>query len=310
MKKSIIVAAVAAALVLGTSPANAVAPSLPAGDSLFEVACDNDVPDFQLFSLDLAAMTRDLLGGGLGLSFAPVCALQGAILPGSDWFYYPDDQDQMWRSDLTSGDVQFVRAFAGNVGTVYSITITPDGDAYALDDSGDVGNLYSLDLSTGALSLVGAIADPEVGTPFGEMYGFAYDGVTEKFYGVEDTQGRLFEFDVATRALTLLATNPDYTVRSMSFDSEGNLWVNGSGFGRTVRQLTLANFGTTANWTDSGSFNRSDYSRSLVVRLPPVEEDSDGSESLADTGAADATPYLLGGLLAAGIALALRRRRV
>lgn len=304
MKKVAIALIVSSSLLFGVSPAHAVAPVLPAGDQLFESNCDDGANDHQLFSLDFVAGTRDPIGNGTGGNTLNNCATQGAILPGTDWFYYGDYEGQLRRVDLDSGLVEPVATITGNTADVYALTIGPDGSAYAIDSPGAGGlNLYLLDLSSGVLTPFGPLVGPSLGV-FGAAYGFAYDGVTEKYYIAESEGATLVELDMDTLTLTSVGSTGSYWIGSMAFDSDGNLWINGSY--DEVNQLTLANVGTTANWSIGDTWDRTDYSESLVIRLAPVEEE----EGLADTGSADATPYLLGGLLAAGIALVIRRRRV
>lgn len=311
MKRFVFAAVAATFLVLGASPAQAdVAPILPSGDELFEMTCDSGSNDRQLFSLDLVALARDSVGSGTSVSaLAEDCGTQGAILPGTDWFYFVDGQSgDLVRADLNTGTIEVIATVLknGSAVTVYSLAIGPDGSAYMI---GVAHKLYSLNLASGALTELGA-----VNLPTGTTYGFAYDAVTDDFYVAESGHGTLSTLDIATQTATLVGTNAGRFIGSMSFDSDGNLWVNGD-FGGAVSQTTLADFGTPANWKNSDGMSPDLYSVSLVVRHGSASSGGGGGgddedESLANTGSADATAYLVGGLLSAGIALALRRRRV
>lgn len=267
---------------------------------MFEVSCDSSTNGDQLHSLNLEAGTRTPIGdgvppGGTGSG----CAGQGAIKPGTDWLYFSGNSSDLFRVNLISGDVELVGQIMkdGSPVVLSALSIDGSGNAYGLTWY----NLYSLDLSTATLSdeKPADIAALTGGTP----NGFAYDEKTDEFY-VTEYEGGLYRLDVATGELTLLATNPDFWVASMAFDSRGRMWVNSEGLG--VTSVNLEDFGNTARWSDWDVLSPEVYSNSIAIRRSQTSND----EGLANTGASNAAPYLLGGLLAAGIALAIRRRRV
>jgi LPXTG-motif cell wall-anchored protein len=302
MKKMIVAGVSFALLFAPVAPASAN-PTLPAGDVLYEMSCDGMINGFQLHLLNTSDNTRTAIGTATG---AVQCASQGAILPGTDWFYFTDFADTLVRADVTSGLTEVIGDLrdAGVARDIDSLAMDDNGNAYAL--SGET--LFSVDLSSGNLT---SVAAANFATLTGGMpIGFAYDPTTDKFYVAEDGESNLYSINISTGALTFIATNSDYWVSSMSFDSDGNLWVNGGH--SYVSRVAISDFGNSANWIDSAALSPNVYSESLAIaRLASNdEENSDGSESLANTGSADAAPYLLGGLLAAGIALAFRRRRV
>jgi hypothetical protein len=177
-----------------------------------------------------------------------------------------------------------------------ALSIDGFGNAYGLTRY----NLYSLDLLTGALSEEKP-AD-FVALTGGSPLAFAYDEKTGEFYVVEDANGGLYQLDVQTGDLTLLASNPDFWIGSMAFDSIGRMWVNGEAF--DVARITLANFGDTAQWSVWEVLSPDVQSYSLVIRRPQTS----GNENLANTGAAEIAPLVIVGLGAAVLAFAIRRR--
>lgn len=298
MKRLTAVMAGLVLLLVSTSPATA-SPRLLEGDTMFEVSCDRSTNGDQLHSLNIEAGTRTPIGdgvppGGTGSG----CAGQGAIKPGTNWHYFSGNFG-LFRVNLITGVVEMVGQITkdGSPVVLSSLSIDGSGNAYGLTRY----NLYSLDLSTATLS------DEKpadiVALTGGAPDAFAYDEITDEFYVVED-QGGLYRLDVATGELTLLATNQDFWVASMAFDSRGRMWVNSEGLG--VTSVNLEDFGNTARWSDWDLLSPEVYSNSLAIRRPQTSN----SENLANTGSADATAFLVGGLLAAGIAIAIRRRRV
>jgi hypothetical protein len=274
-------------------------PTLPAGETMYEVSCDSSTNADQLHSLNIEAGTRTPIGdgvppGGTGSG----CASQGAVKPGTDWYYYTDGHsDGLFRVNLISGDVELVGQIMkdGSPVMLSSMAIDGSGNAYGLTRY----NLYSLNLSTATLS------DEKpadiVALTGGSPGAFAYDEVTDKFYVVEN-YGGLYRLDVATGELTLLVTNPDFWVASMAFDSRGRIWVNSEGLG--VTSVNLADFGITARWSDWHVLSPEVYSNSLAIRRTQTSN----NENLANTGAVEIAPLVIGGLGAAVLAFAFRRR--
>lgn len=302
MKHLLVAGASLALLLAPVAPASAN-PTLPAGDVLYEMSCDFGADGFQLHSLNTSDNTRTAIGTGTAGS---ECGSQGAMLQGTNWFYFVEDSPTgLVRTDVTSGLTEVIGEFReeGAVRQVQSLAIDDNGNAYALNKQ----TLYSVNLTTGALTSVAAASLFE--DLRGNAYGFAYDPTTDKFYVGHNGGDGLYSLNMSTGEYTLIATNFDYWTGSMSFDSDGYLWVNGDT--NQVSRVAISDFGNSANWIDSAALSPNIYSQSLVIaRAPSGEGGDDEGESLAATGSADATPYLLGGLLAAGIALAIRRRRV
>lgn len=305
VKKLLTAVASITLLLAPVAPASAN-PTLPTGDALYEVTCDTTSLDHQLYSLSLADGLRTAIGSGTGVMTTGElndCALQGAILPGTDWFYHNDySVETLFRTNLVTGvveEVGLLREGGTNHG-IYSIAIDDDGNAFALSYE----KLFSLDLATGNLT---AIVDANTyDLASGYPYGFAYDPKTDKFYVVEGGGGGLYTLNMSTGVFSHVATNLRRVVYSMTFDSHGMLWTKG--LDNFVSRVSLADFGTNESWENSDEFTPAFLGASIVVARFETSEDDE--EGLANTGSTDATPYLVGGLLAAGIALVLRRRRV
>jgi LPXTG-motif cell wall-anchored protein len=304
VKKLLIVGASIALLLAPVAPASAN-PTLPAGDALYEMTCDNVVADYRLHSVNTSDNTRTAVGAGTNTSNINECGYQGAMLPGTDWFYFVDymNGNRLVRVDVTTGVTEVIGDLreGGAYQGIYSLTINDNGNAYALSYE----TLFAVNLNTGGLSSLVAANTYDIAE--GYPYGFAYDPKTKKYYVAEDGAGGLYTLNIGTGVFTLVATNTDYWVGSMAFDSNGYLWVNGDT--NKVSRVALNRFGDSDDWVDSAALSPNVYSESLVIARGPGGGDDD-EEGLANTGSADATPYLVGGLLAAGIALVFRRRRV
>lgn len=295
-----------AAFVASATPALAVVPTLPAGNVLFQVTCDSaDANDRQLMIADIVGGSNSLLGDGTGANTLGDCGLQGALAPGTDWFYYNDgtNRDTLVRVNVVTGDVEEIGAIREDSSPrdIYGIAIGPDGIAYALS----YDYLYTIDLLTGELTYLN---EPDVyGQNEGYPYGFAYDPKTRKFYVAEDGDGEIFSLDVSTGLLTSVNINGDFWIGSMVFDSAGYLWFNGDDF--KLRRATLRTFNDNATILETADLyvgGTSVYSESLGIVRPPVTEDE--SEALAPTGSSDVTGFAaLAGLV--GLAAVWMRRR-
>ncbi len=298
-KLSLFVAAVMASVSLSGNVALANGqPTLLPGDTLFEVSCDSSDNTHQLYQLDLENNARVAVGTGSG-STSGDCASQGAILPGSDWFYFIDlwnTGQPLVRVNLGSGAVEIISEtnYLGQSANLHSLTIDSDGSAFALSDE----RLFAVNLTTGALTLIG---DYDYGfESAGSPFAFAYDPTTDKFY-VADS-GMLSEIDVATGVATRIGYRGP-SVASMAFDSGGALWLNGHG--NYVSTTTIDGF---SQWEQTSAFSPNVNSESLaIINLPESPEDD--PEGLAATGADNLAMLGLAGALLVGTAVIVRRRR-
>ena len=302
--KKLLTVLLGAAFAVSASPAVAVAPTLPAGDFLFQVECDEDLNDRQLLGVDLDIEELVLIGDGDGAGDLG-CVAQGSMDPGTDWFYFVDwyiAGDTLARVNVVSGVVEEIGLMLdeGAEAQIISLAIGPDGNAYALSDE----NLYGVNLDNGDLFLLNRpnVAALNGGSP----YGFAYDPTTEHFYVAEDGDTEIHQLNVETGELSYVTENSDFWIGSMAFDSEGYFWFNGND--SKVRRGSLLNFDDSANVLATGDLLlESEVVYSESIGISRAEIDDSDTEDLAPTGSTD-----LGGLavlagLAAIAALAVRR---
>jgi hypothetical protein len=189
-------------------------------------------------------------------------------------------------------------------------------------------DLYSVDLATGELTVLGALGVEG-------LYGFAVDPSTGEFFAISPA-GLFYSVDVTTGAVTLLGDTGLNAVEfnapfSLQIDSAGILWVEGdafegdSGFVSNLWSIDPADLAGSSVLSGAitgveGTF----YTESLlyvpapvvpVVPVVPVEPAVVAAPvvpQLANTGV-DVAPLAAGGALVAllGVALlvpAIRRR--
>jgi hypothetical protein len=301
--KKLVILLVSACLGLSTAPAMASPLTLPGNDLMFQVSCDGSHNRNQLSQVNLATSRLSVIGVGDG-SPGQACASQGAFAA-EGWYYFVDyyQDDRLRRTNLETGEIDVIGTLHDESGNrnIQSIAVGPTGDVYAIGSH----NLYHLNIADASLTLATAIDD--TGLTLGGMYGFAYDPTTQKFWVADDSGAGLYKLNVDTGHLTFVASNPDYWVGSMDFDSDGNLWFNGDG--DYVARVAPSQFG------DSSKIRQSDpliyetdniYSESLLIVRDPIPEKK--PEGLAYTGAADVTWILWLAAFAVIGAVVLRRR--
>jgi hypothetical protein len=297
--KKLVIGGASLALILSSTVAHGTeAPTLPAVDAMYEISCDAAINNWQLYALDLSALTRTAIGDGTGTTTGEECALQGALLPGTDWFYYPDNfQAFLMRVNVVTGGVEQVGAWGESI---YSLAIDDEGNAYALT----YDTLFSVNLETGALTEL--VEADTYGMDEGYPYGFAYDPKTDKFYMAEDGEDSLYTLNISTGEFTFVADQDAYFLGSIAFDSDGYLWTNDGQVSALVRRVPLSGFGDAPAWEETATMTPSVASESLIIaRGEPVDSDA---ESLATTGSIDPLPLVAFGAMLAGTAAVIRRR--
>jgi hypothetical protein len=174
MKKSLtraaaLMAATSVAFTLSTTAASAADPrTLPSGTTLCGISHEN--PANQLYSIsgtDAGAtpigVASDIVGASsnVGPAAWDAATKKAYYLL---WNSAPDGIDELATIDRKTGIATKVADFSIS-GTpvddddnnyLVSIAIAPNGTAYAIAKNADTQNLYSLDLTTGALTLVAA----------------------------------------------------------------------------------------------------------------------------------------------------------
>jgi LPXTG-motif cell wall-anchored protein len=290
-------------LVLGTAaPAMAAGRTLPTGDQMFIVDCDQPII-IELYGVDAATADSTLIGDGTNPVVNDGCAYQPAYDVTTGISYFIEDRDidgdssTLWRVDTVTGESVQVGEFHTPElmePQMYAMAIGIDGKAYAIDDNDE---LYSLNLANAEVTFVQALAD-------GPIHGFAVDPRSGQFYVTETDD--LYRLDVSTGVLTpvleldFLGTS----IRSLQVDTAGVFWyINDFGEGAELWSSTAAEGSELL----SGVFSAGDpdiYSQALLIIPVPAP-------ALAATGSELAPTALIAGLgiLTLGGALLLLRRR-
>lgn len=227
---AVLASTVLAAIALSAAPAYAApARTLPSNYTLYAIDCEDTTG--QLYSL----ATDTAQGTPVGTaSDGTACAGQGAWDPATKTAYYLgwnySNSDSVLTSvDLVTGASTSIHLFTiGGVGAdVESIAIGADGAAYAMVRVGAGSAVFSLDLGTGAMTLVAATPDSS-----SAYYGFSVDPTSGLFYAI-NYQGRVARFDPASRLVTVqtpvdLDQDPateDTRTYSLTIDGNGIWWI-------------------------------------------------------------------------------------
>ncbi len=304
--KRIVIGFITVGLAMLAAPASASTLSLAGNDEMYQVSCDGSHQRNQLTQVHLAEQTVTTIGTGEGAP-GSACASQGALIASTGWFYYVDwaNNDRLLRTDLETGSIEVIGILhEGGAGMdIDSLAVGPGEQVYAIRNH----NLYNLNLDDASVSLATAI-DP-TGLSLGHLYGFAYDPSSKHYYVVDDEGDSLYKLNVETGHLTYVATNSDFWVGSMDFDSDGYMWFNGDDNG--VYRVWPSQFGNSSKIRGSGDLDYlgdNIYSESLQILRDPIPAKDKDNEGLAYTGAADIS-WVLGFAGIAGLgAVALRRR--
>lgn len=254
----------------------------------FAYSGDGDTTGGNLYRIDLANNSLTTVGPMAdvlleGLSFGP----GGTTLYGID-----DSADALYIINTTTAATTLV----GSLGIDEAdpgMSLCPDNNIMYL--SGESGNLYSINLATGAATPIG---------PTGlNITGLACS-VSGQLYGYDDSDDNLYAINRTTGAATLIGP--------LGFDSaDGGLGFNGS-------QLLLVNDGAPTNLY---RVNTSTGAATLITQLSPddlsfesmaVDEEAAGGvisptqiPTLSEWGM-----IILSSLLALGTVLVMRRQRL
>ena len=309
-------------LILAATPASAAVAVLPEQDDLYAITSYNEIEglgeNLQLVSLDPTNVDGTPVGSG-----TPVTNFDGELqaaydaLRGVSWAPYVtydsvEEVDEFFLAmiDVTTGVTTTVGEILdgeGNTVSILGVMVGTDGVLYGFDDN--VYGLWKIDPTSAVATYVAEA---------GHFHSFAFDPVTNAYYGIEHEEGNpLYEINVTTGALTLVAASilPDGIgdSHSMQFDSNGVLWVTsflGSpSFDEVIATYSLG--GPIAEVVGVPNVDGSDIVVSptiLITRGPVAAPVAPVEPTLAATGS-DAGPVVLFGglLLAAGAAVVLGR---
>ncbi len=318
LKNSITVSAVLAALLTFGASAPALAAqtrTLPAGESLFAVDCENTIGQVASVDVTTAAVTA-LSAGNPGRNQA--CAADGGWDPVSGFAYYAaldNEPNNLFKVDVTSGlatDLGEIDFPAGSLNTVNEVSggimFDAAGVAYisfrAEDSNGFRGqwvgelNVTNGDITNEQKLTVGGTWIQSI-----RLYSGDFNPADGKFYLIDDHE--LLEVNMATGVATSHGDKGDKTVRwyGLAIDSNGVLWSTGS---------DAVTSSTVAGWATAGTEQISDnltmlgavtwYSKSnFIVGRAALAETGLDSNVIALTAAA---------WISAGVALLAVRRRV
>ena len=272
--RAVAVVGFAAVLIgLGASPASALISPTPTGalspgSALFAIDCDN-TPG-QLYSVDVSNAVGTKIGIGSNIDNS-TCAYGGAWDQATNSAYYvayKGGSGILASVDLSTGvSTQVGALLSGSTAKlIQSIAVGVDGSAYAIDDAGE---LYTLNLSTGALT-------PVASTGNGNLWGFAADPVTRVFYVLDYTSGVYSTIDLSTAVLTAagtLALLPNNRPEALQIDVNGTFWVENDGTGADIWSFDPAN---PTEAVESGVFTVAGthvYTESLILQpgiLPTI----------------------------------------
>jgi hypothetical protein len=230
MKKTVAVAAllgIAATIAFGATPAFAAdAPTLPAGQALYNIDCEDNGPQLWTFTTDGASTP---VGSPVE---AGSCAGGGQTSPvdGKTYFInYPGGPvSALATVDLATGEVTTIAAINGAVNDAWQLVITNDGTAYISQGQ----NLYAIDLATAATTLVGSMAPFNPGA-------MGYDYLTDTIYGFSGGNVmKVYTIDRTTGAPTDTGIGGNWPVATclgggpglaspdgVAFDSNGIAWI-------------------------------------------------------------------------------------
>lgn len=300
-----------AALALTAAPATAA--TLPAGDAVYVLPCDNAEFNGQLFRVDTATGQATRVGDWVNPD--PVvydCAGPGAYNPVDGlgyWISWADDAGYLISVDLSTGVNTLVGEFTlGGLPhyTPLALAIDAAGNAWATnyDFVADTDVLFSVDLATAALAVVGPTGLPAGSEDY--TYGLAWDPITEAVYGYNLFTLDVYTVDTATGAFTVFDGFVYSTLLpyAMAFDSAGQLWgINGDIVSAPLADLDDEEPLTVINPRPGGGADI--YSESIIIGPAPAAAPepelaaTGASDSALAAGAAGAL-ILLGGLLLAG----------
>lgn len=278
---------------------------------MYSIACDDGYPNMQLFSVDAATGASTTIGTGDGVVG---CASQPAWDATTNTAYYvmfDFPRSILATINTTTGSTTTVDYFTDTDAEpdespfVQAIAIGVDGDAYAFTDD----YFYSLELSTGTLKPLGAVAT--------ELLGFSVDPTTGLFYAV-DVAGNVYSVDVTDGTLLLVDSanfGPDFVTYSLQIDSAGTFWY--ASWNDEIGELELWSTGPEVAGTEelSGFFEdeSNEYFHEALLVTRSIEAPLPAAPVLANTGADSTSALFIGagalGALGLGAMLFVSRRR-
>jgi len=310
MRKTVgVMAAAAGIAVLGLASAPATSATLPAADAVYILPCDETEYNGFLYSVDTTTGQATRVGSWVNPDqdvFS--CAGPAAYNPANGlgyWISWADSEGFLISVDLTTGINTNIGEFtlAGNdYYTPIAIAIDSDGNAWATSWGSTPDELFSVNLATAELTLVG----PTGVTPESNNFGLAWDPVTQLVYGYNVDNYDFYTVNTLTGAFTLFNDNVLSSISpyAMAFDSAGQVW----GINQDIISAPLADLDDSEELTVINPYSGGGgdiYSESIIIAPAPIVA------ALADTGRDDSGIVIAGTagvlFLVAGALLARRR---
>lgn len=299
-----------AALAFAATPVAAA--TLPAGDQIYLLPCDDDVYDGILYAVDATTGVATRVGDWVNPDDTVyTCAGPGAYNPVTGlgyWIAWEGPEAYLISVDLTTGVNTNIGQFTIEGDPYYTpiaIAIDGTGAAWATSWDEDPDILYSLDLATAALTAVG----PTGTGASSDNYGLAWDPVTNLVYAFNVGTEDFYTVNTATGAFTLYNDDVlgDLNPYAIAFDSAGQVWgVDQNLISAPLTNLDASELVQVVNPYTDPEAEGNIYSESIIIAPAPAPalaatgSDGSGSAVIAMAGAI---------LLAAGIVIARRRPR-
>lgn len=300
-----------AALALAATPVAAA--TLPAGDEVYILPCDANEYDGILYQVDTATGVATRVGDWVNpddeiytcagpASYNPVDGL-------GYWIAWEGPESYLISVDLETGVNTNIGEFTLEGDPYYApiaIAIDDAGNAWATSWSSTPDVLFSLDLATAALTVVGATGVTEES----ENYGLGWDPITRLVYGYNVDTNDFYTVNTATGEFVLYNDDVfvDLEPYAIAFDSAGQVW----GINQDIvsAPLTALDDATTLEVINPYTDDDGDiYSESIIIK--PAALAPAPAPQLAATGADQSGTALVGFagvlLLLAGAVIARRR---
>lgn len=277
---SALVALLMSPIIAVPAGAASVGPVLPAEQTMYAISCDdgnnNDVLGDTLFTVDTTNGDLTKVGDGTAGVDSGSCAGQAAFDPTNNNLYYigndwaGDASNALSRMNVTTGVATRIGVFKlGGVETpISALAISSTGVAYAADSTA----LYTVNLSTGALTTVGALTGISPNA-------MSFD--TSSNLWIVDGSENLFQVNTSNGSTVSTSTDLQTAgigwVPGMAYDANGVLWVQDNVNLKAIHPNfpTLAhNFGTITQ-VEHPSY---DYYPGTIV-ISPADDGSDNEGS-------------------------------
>jgi hypothetical protein len=276
LKKSVLAGLILSAILFSPGAVSAysfTAVQLPASSRMFSIGCGvgNSIPSGQLFGVNPTDGASDKVGTGTPIYVddegkVSNCARQPAWDASTKTAYYiawGDPTVVLAKMDLLTGVSAKVGVFSNSTSMIFSMAIDANGRAYAIDED---ANLYSVNLSTAALTPVASIAQAT-----NSIFGFAFspDG---NFYVIE-TGGKISSLNVQTGSLShvgdFLANGAPTNSRSLQIDSTGAFWVqNTVGSATDLYTINPGDISNTTQLISTLKYSDAEYNTDALLVAP------------------------------------------